>query len=61
MTPDKKESTCQRRGPMAKWSMLPQKIIVEQMEGSGELLKFVMNSKIKVKLRQLLKFCFQLR
>ncbi len=42
--------------------MLPQKIIIEQMEkGSGELSEFVMNSKIEVKLGQLLKLSFQLK
>jgi hypothetical protein len=47
---------------MAKRNVLPQKIIVEQMEkGGGELLEFMMNSKIEVKLGQLLKLCFQLK
>lgn len=35
---------------------------VEQMEkNGGELLEFMMNLKIKVKLKQLLKFCPQLK
>ncbi len=38
--------------------MLPQKIIVEQInKENGELLKFVMNSNIEVKLGQLLEIC----
>jgi hypothetical protein len=62
MTPNKEKSTCRIRGPMAKQSVLPQKIIVEQMEkGNDELSKFVMNLKIDVKLGQLLELCFQLR
>jgi dsDNA-binding SOS-regulon protein len=47
---------------MAKQSVLPQKIIVEYMQKkNGELPKFVMNSKMEVKLGQLLKICPQLR
>jgi hypothetical protein len=42
--------------------VLPQKIIVEQIEKeSGELPKFMMNSNIEVKLGQLLEICPQLR
>jgi hypothetical protein len=42
--------------------VLPQNMNVEQMEkGNGELLELMMNSKIEMKLRQLLEICFQLR
>jgi hypothetical protein len=62
LTPKKEESTCLKRGLMAKRNVLPQKIIIEQMEkGNGELPKFMMNSKIEMKLGQLLKICPQLR
>jgi len=62
MIPNKEKSTCRIRGPMAKQSVLPQKIIVEHMEKrSSELSKFVMNLRIEVKLGQLLELCFQLR
>jgi hypothetical protein len=62
LTPNKEESTCLIRGPVAKHSVLPQKIIVEHMEKeSGELPKFMMNSKMEMKLGQLLKICPQLR
>jgi hypothetical protein len=62
LTPDKEESTCLKRGLMAKRSVLPQKIIVEYMEKkNGELLEFMMNSKMEVKLGQLLKICLHLR
>jgi hypothetical protein len=62
LTPDKEESTCMRRGLVAKRSMLPQKIIVEHMDKeSGELQKFVMNSNIEVKLGQLLEICPRLK
>ncbi len=55
MTLDKEESTCLRNSPVAKWKVLPNKMNVEHMEeGSGEFPEFMMNSKIEVKLRQLL-------
>jgi hypothetical protein len=42
--------------------VLPQKIIVEQIEKeSDELPEFMMNSKIEMKLGQLLEICIQLR
>jgi hypothetical protein len=47
---------------VAKHNLLPHKMNVKQMEkGSGELQKFVMNSKIEVKLGQLLEICPQLK
>jgi FtsZ-interacting cell division protein YlmF len=59
---DKEESTCQKNSPMVKQNMLPQKMNDEQIEkGSGKLQEFTMNSKIKVKLGQLLEICPQLR
>jgi FtsZ-interacting cell division protein YlmF len=59
---DKDESTYQKSSPMVKQNLLPQKINDEQMEkGSGKLQEFTMNSKIKVKLGQLLEICLQLR
>ncbi len=54
-TLDKEKLTCLRRGHVAKWSVLTQKIIVEQIKKeSGELPEFVMNSKTDMKLGQLL-------
>jgi hypothetical protein len=45
LTPNKEELTSLRRSLVAKRSVLPQKITIEQMEkGSGELKKFVTNS-----------------
>ncbi len=59
---DKDESTYQKSSPMVKQNLLPQKINDEQMEkGSGKLQEFTMNSKIEVKLGQLLEICLQLR
>jgi hypothetical protein len=47
---------------MAKRILLPQNMNDEQMEkGSGKLQEFMMNSKIEVKLRQLLEICLQLK
>jgi hypothetical protein len=60
MTLDKEESTCQKNSIVAKRNLLPQKINVEHMEKrSGELQKFMMNSKIEMKLQQLLEICPQ--
>jgi len=62
LTLDKEESTCLKRRLVAKQNVLPQKITINQMEKeSGELPKFVMNSKIEVKLGQLLEICPQLK
>jgi len=47
---------------VAEHNLLPHKMNVEQMEkGGGELQEFMMNSKIEVKLRQLLEICPQLK
>ncbi len=52
---DKEESTYKKSSPMAKHNLLPQKMNDEQMEkGSGKLQEFMMNSKIEMKLKQLL-------
>ncbi len=59
---DKEESTCLKRSLVAKRSVLSQKITIDQMEKeSGELPEFAMNSKIEVKLGQLLEIFLQLR
>jgi hypothetical protein len=56
---DKEESTCQKTN---QWHLLPHKMNDEQMEkGSGKLQKFMMNSKINVKLKQLLEICPELK
>jgi hypothetical protein len=50
LTLNKEESTCLKRGLVAKQSGLPQKITIDQMEEKcPELPKFVMNSKIEMK------------
>ncbi len=57
MTIDKGESICLKRSALVEGRVLPQEANVEQMEkNGGELLEFMMNSKIKVKLGQLLIF-----
>jgi mevalonate kinase len=46
---------------MAKLNVLSRKIIIEQMEKiTSELLEFMMNSNIEMKLGQLLDICFQI-
>ncbi len=55
---DKRKLNCLRRGMPVEWCVLPQEANVEQMEkNGGELLEFMMNSKMEMKLGHLLKIC----